>query len=702
METMRTSLHAKSLTERLKRIRKSGSICVCSLLAFAAILIAQPQQSPLPELAADVPKDAVMRTVLLDKTATGQDAVWRSADGTIHEFFQFNDRGRGPKIYTNYRVDGNSLVVSEESKGVDYMKTPVAEKFSLVSGVAAWKNQSEDEKQANAQGRFYIDINGGPESQAILARALLNAKNGSIPVLPAGEATIRNLQTIAVESNGQKRTATLFAIEGLGYTPGYIWLDEDRQFLAGVGGWGGVVRQGFETVVPKLREAQRVLEIARAGDLARSLTHRPANDIVIADVTLFDSENSRLLPHQRVTVRGERIVSVEAEAGQTSSQNSGVVDGKGKMLLPGLWDMHQHIAEETAFLDVASGITTVRDLGSPIDELTKLRRQIDGGTQIGPRIIPAGFIDGPGPFEGPIKVLAATPEEAIARVDHYADLGYVQIKIYSSVKPELVPIIAAEAHKRGLRVSGHVPAGMIAEQFVRDGADEIQHMNFIFLNFMPDVTETRTPARLTEPGKRGGDLDLNSQPVNDFIAFLKEHHTVVDPTMATWEDTYLDRPGQIAKSDAAMFDRLPVQVQRSSKTGGGALGVADSATDLQYRASYANMVRMVKKLHDSGIQIVAGTDMGSGYALDRELEIYNKAGIPATEVLRIATLEAAKVMHCDQNFGSITPGKYADMILVSGDPTARISDIRSVDLVMKNGSLYRPAELYQAFGIGAK
>jgi imidazolonepropionase-like amidohydrolase len=455
-------------------------------------------------------------------------------------------------------------------------------------------------------------------------------------------------------------------------------------------------------VVPKLREAQRVSEIATAGDLAKSLTHRSANDIIIADVTLFDSENSRLLPHQRVTAHGERIVSVEMEAGQTSSQNSEVIDGKGKMLLPGLWDMHQHIADETAFLDVASGITTVRDLGNPIDELTKLRRQIEGGTQIGPRIIRAGFIDGPGPFEGPIKVLAASPEEAIARVDQYADLGYVQIKIYSSVKPELVPIIAAEAHKRGLRVSGHVPAGLIAEQFVRDGADEIQHMNFIFLNFMPDVKETRTPARFTEPGKRGGDLDLNSQPVNDFIAFLKEHHTVVDPTMATWEDTYLDRPGQIAKSDAAMFDRLPVQVQRSSKTGGGALGVADPATDRQYRASYANMVRMVKKLHDSGIQIVAGTDMGSGYALDRELEIYNEAGIPAIEVLRIATLEAAKVMHCDQNFGSITPGKYADMILVSGDPTARISDIRSVDLVIKDGSLYRPAELYQAFGIAAK
>jgi imidazolonepropionase-like amidohydrolase len=406
-----------------------------------------------------------------------------------------------------------------------------------------------------------------------------------------------------------------------------------------------------------------------------------------------------LRPHQRITVRGDRIGSVEDEHGQTISAGAEVIDGKGKTLLPGLWDMHQHLFDDTALLDVASGITTARDLGNSIDELTKLRQKIDAGTQIGPRVVPAGFIDGPGPFEGPIKVLAATPEEAIARVDHYADLGYVQIKIYSSVKPELVPIIAAEAHKRGLRVSGHVPAGMIAEQFVRDGADEIQHMNFIFLNFMPEVKETRTPARFIEPGKRGGDLDLNSQAVNDFITFLKEHHTVIDPTMATWEDTYLDRPGQVAIADAAMFDRLPVQVQRSTKTGGNALDASDAATDQKYRACYANMVRMLKKMHDSGIQVVAGTDMGSGYALDRELEIYAEAGIPASEVLRMATLEAAHVMHKDQDFGSITAGKYADMVLVNGDPTTRMSDIRHVALVIKNGLLYRPAELDRAFGI---
>src|SRR5260370_10553963 len=159
-------------------------------------------------------------------------------------------------------------------------------------------------------------------------------------------------------------------------------------------------------------------------------------------------------------------------------------------------------------------------------------------------------MDGHGASEGPAKILAGTPEEARQGVDHYADLGYVQIKIYSSVKPELVPVIIEEAHKRGLRVSGHVPANMTAEQFIRDGADEIQHMNFIFLNFMPDVKETRTPARFIKPGKRGADLDLHSQQVNDFIALLKQHHTVVDPSMVDWESTYLSRPRNVPKRRA--------------------------------------------------------------------------------------------------------------------------------------------------------
>src|SRR5260370_527030 len=287
-------------------------------------------------------------------------------------------------------------------------------------------------------------------------------------------------------------------------------------------------------------------------------------------------------PHPR-GLRAAGSGVVQAEGGEGKAGGGGVMEGRGKMLLPGLWDMHAHLFPLNAYLDIAAGVTTARDLGNPIDLLTPLRTHIAEGTQIGPRVIAAGFIDGPGPFEGPIKVLAATPEEARERVDHYAGLCYVQIKIYSSVKPELVPVIIAEAHKRGLRVSGHVPAGMIAEQFIAAGAGEVQHMNFVFLNFMPDVKETRTPARFIEPGERGADLGPDSPRVNTLIAFVLDRPTVVEPTMGVWEATYTDRPGTVPKIEAAMFDRLPVQVQRGILAGGPALPVPDGAADQQER-----------------------------------------------------------------------------------------------------------------------
>lgn len=673
--------------------------CLLVFLAiFTFVLQAQQGESPMPALPPDIPKNARMWLQLSDKKPTGQDAVWTTPDGTVYEFYQFNDRGRGPKTYSTYRLDSRGIVTFEETKGVDYMKNPVNETFMMKDGAARWKNQAEEGDRDNASGRYFVDLDGGPASFFLLVQALL--KNGDkLRLLPGGEAKLRKLKTVPVEAGGKKVTVSLYAVDGLSFTPAYVWLDDQHNYFASVYGWSGLVREGYESAVGDLYKVQEQVQSARAAELAKQLTHRPAGDLVITNVTLFDSVNAKTVPSQRVTVRGERIASVEGESGQPTAAKAQVIDGAGKMLLPGLWDMHQHFFPDLAMFDIMSGITTARDLANSIDELAKLKKHIEQGELIGPRIILAGFIDGPGPFEGPVKVLAATPEEALERVDHYADLGYLQVKIYSSVKPELVPIIADEAHKRGLRVSGHVPSGMIAEQFVRDGADEIQHMNFVMLNFMPDVTETRTPARFTEPGKRAAGLDLNSPQVNQFVSFLREHHTVIDPTMAIWEATYTDRPGKIPVIDAYIFDRLPLQIQRSLKTAGQALPVPDAATDQLYRSSYGKFVGMLKKLYDNSIQIVAGTDQGSGYALHRELEIYNQSGIPAPQVLRMATLTAAQVMKRDNELGSIAPGKLADMILVNGDPTTNISDIRKIDSVIKGGVVMYPKELYSAIGI---
>jgi Amidohydrolase family len=359
--------------------------------------------------------------------------------------------------------------------------------------------------------------------------------------------------------------------------------------------------------------------------------------------------------------------------------------------------MHAHAQPLDGFLNIASGVTSVRDMGNDIEELKHLQTQWDSGVAIGPRVWKAGFIDGRGPFQAPTGLYADTLEEAQAAVNRYADLGYVQIKVYSSLKPELVPGIVKTAHGRGLRVSGHIPNGMIASQFVEDGADELQHINFIFLNFLASqVKDTRTPERFTAVGANAAKLDLQSKEVNDFIELLQKHHTTVDVTLATFEGMFTGRPGKVSPDFAPVLNRLPAQVQRGAYTGG--LPVTDK-TDQLYKDSYGAMLRMTWRMYDAGIPILAGTDGTAGLTLHRELELEVRAGIPPPKALQIATFNAARLLKQQDELGSIAPGKRADFVLVEGDPTERISDIRRCRLVMKNGVLYTSAEVYSAVGI---
>jgi imidazolonepropionase-like amidohydrolase len=271
--------------------------------------------------------------------------------------------------------------------------------------------------------------------------------------------------------------------------------------------------------------------------------------------------------------------------------------------------------------------------------------------------------------------------------------------MYSSIKPELVPVIIAEAHRRGMRVSGHIPAGMTAAECVKLGFDEIQHANFLALNFMPDVKETRTPARFTEPARRAADLRVDSPEVQAFISLLKERHVSIDPTLNVFESMFTDRPGEVPAAHASVFARLPSQVRRGMLTGG--LPVPEGM-DERYRQSFATLVKLVGAMHRAGIPVEAGTDALAGFSLLRELELHVQAGIPAPEVLRAATLTAARIMKHDRDLGSITPGKLADLAIVEGDPLKQIGDLRRVELVVKNGVIYRSAELYQALGIAPR
>jgi hypothetical protein len=456
-------------------------------------------------------------------------------------------------------------------------------------------------------------------------------------------------------------------------------------------------KEGWEETNDQLYALDRQAEDERLARLSRELATHPRHPVAIEHVRLFDSEQAATREDQTVVVEGERITQAGPSSAINVPKDAEIIDGTGKTLLPGLFDMHAHAQAGDGILNIASGVTTVRDMGNDIDELKHLQDRWENGSAIGPRVWKAGFIDGHGPFQAPTGLYADTAEEAQAAVTRYADLGYVQIKLYSSLNPDFVPGIAKAAHARGLRVSGHVPNGITASQFVEDGADEVQHINFIFLNFLADkVKDTRTPERFSAVGDYAAKLDLQSKEVNDFIALLQQHHTTVDVTLATFEGMFTGRPGQASPDFAPILKRLPAQVQRGAFAGG--LPVTEEKDQL-YKDSYQAMLRMTKRMYDAGIPILAGTDAIAGIMLHRELELEVEAGIPPAKALQIATFNAARLLKQDKDLGSIVSGKRADLVLVEGNPAENISDVRRCRLVMKNGVEYKSADLYSSVGI---
>ena len=631
-------------------------------------------------------------TMNLGANHAGGMTVTEDAGATVVDF-EFNDRGRGPKSHAVYKLAKDGLPVDVTITGNDYLKSPVSERFTMKDGVATWKNDAES-GTAKTRG-FYISMNGATEEEAMLARALLKAPGKTLPLLPAGQASIRKLTDANVTVEGKKRHVIAYAITGLGFTPDPIWLDDDSQLFASASSWAQIVADPWMPVADQLIKTEQKARDAEVAQIAKRLTHTPKNGtLVVTNARLFDPATLKVTPNTTIVVRGNRIDAVGTDVAAPSDATT--IDAAGKTVIPGLWDMHVHLGGGDGLLHIANGVTTVRDLANDIDFLRGLRKNFDDGSDVGPHVLMAGFIDGPGPYAGPTKVLVSTPEEAVKWVDKYKSLGYEQIKIYSSVKPELVPVIAKRAHELGLRVSGHVPAFMRAEDAIRDGYDEIQHANFLMLQFWPDVKDTRTPARFTAVAERGAALDFTSPEARAFFDLMKQHHTVSDPTVSVFEEMFVARKGEVSPVYAAIADRLPPQNRRGALTGG--LPVPEGKDQL-YRDAFKKMLAPVGVMYREGITIVAGTDDLPGFTLHRELENYVRAGISPAEVLRIATLGAATVMHHEKETGSGTPGKIADFDIVDGDPTTNISDVRKVRTIVKGGRVFEAAEVDRELGV---
>jgi cytosine/adenosine deaminase-related metal-dependent hydrolase len=653
------------------------------LIAFAIALSGVVQA-----LAAESRTDKIF----IQGNPAGTQTVLIEPGGVVRVEYSYNDRGRGDNIVATWKLDAAGVPLEYDGRGNDYMKAPVEERFEIKNGKASWKNRSEQGEQAVSGEAFYLPMTSPPEFLAVLARALLKAPNHKLPLLPAGEASI--------EAGGKVKTAkgelTEYRIVGLGFSPTSIWLDAAGAAWS-VSGWFSVAPGGSEAVIPELRTAQEKTDAAWSKNIATALARRPAAGLVIRNARLFDPRDLSVTAGTSVIVSGDRIVRVGPDAEVKPPANSEVIDAHGGFLMPGLWDNHQHFSDVDGALDLANGVTSARDMANDLDSFPQRVARFDDGSELGPRVLKAGIIDGKGELAGPTTMRVDTVEEAIKDVDWYADHGYAQIKIYSSVKPELVPIMADRAHARGLRVSGHVPAFMSARQFVENGADEIQHINFIELNFLfPEVKETRNRDRFIKVAERAREFTPDKPEVREFISFLRQHHTVLDPTMVAFEGLFCGDPTAITPGLEEIIPRFPPQIRRAMRS--GALE-APKEKESAYREAFPAMLRLLKALHDGGVTIIPGTDALAGYMLHHELELYVRAGIPAPEVLRMATLTPALVMGANKDRGVIAAGKLADLILIDGDPTKDMRDLGKITHVIKGGNIYDPAGIEKALGI---
>ena len=666
---------------------------VASLGALTSLVAAAPRVA-----LATIGGGVIAYDFVSSKTVRGSQITSVLPDGTIDVRYAYMDRGHGPDLHSRISVGSDGFITSLQTTGVNYSKHSVDETFVDTPSGVHWKNAIENE-QHSSERRLYVSFAGTPEESAIVVRAILQAQK-ALPLWPAGEASAVARETLTLHNGTQRRSVTMFEVSGFSFVPDYVWLDAKDHSLFMLGSeWGAVIVRGWKDALPQLFAAQHDRDTKRGREEARAFAQTSPAALAVSDVALFDPATATLLPGRTVLMQGDHVVAL-GDASLTVPSDARRIDGAGKTLMPGMWDMHQHFDASFGMRVLAQGVTTIRDPGNTPGVIDSWQQQFNSGELLGPRIIIAGLIDGKGPYTLPTGQSVDNEQETLECVRDWKRRGAVQIKMYSSLKTELVPVIAKEAHAQGMRVSGHIPSGMYADEAIAAGYDEIQHVNFLFLNCMRDVKDTRGLARLTEPLERAGTIDLNGPQMTALLDLMKSRDIVSDPTLTIFYDAAFAEPGNAASSGYAdILDWLPPQIRRELLAPGFMPPGSDKAA---YHASALAMQRLVKLLHDTGIRVVAGTDdVNPGFDLIRELELYSRAGIPNAEVLQIATLHGPAVMKMTDRFGSLEPGKVADAILIHGDPVTDITALRRVGTTIKGGVPYDARALYAAQGVRA-
>lgn len=660
-------------------------------LLLLAVLLAAP---PTPSLAATREQLSIVANGEIVGTLTAE-----TDENRIVVDYRVDNNGRGPKHREDIRLGADNIPLAWSVEGSSLMGGTVAERFNWEKGQAVWVSQADSGQKAAARAPLYIVNDDSPYALWIYTRAALGQPDRSLDVLPTGRIKVEPLAPLSIGQGTAATDVTPYRITGIQLDPSYIVVDRKGALFAafGASGDGVTVRAGHEKDIPAIEALETRLETDRAIELQRRLAHRFEGPVRISNVRLFDPASGKLSAISSVVVMRDRITQVIAGDAEPVSADETVIDGEGGTLYPGLHDMHSHATLPSGLLYLAAGVTATRDMGNDNAMLQALIDRAEAGEIAWPRITPAGFIEGRSDYSARNGFIADTLAGALADVRWYAGRGYHEIKIYNSMNPDWVRPIATEAHRLGLKVTGHVPAFDTPDRVIEDGYDAIAHVNQLMLGWILEPGEdSRTPLRLTAMA-RAGRLDLSSAPVRRTIELMKSHDVALDPTAVILEQLMLSRAGQVPPGQEDFLAHMPPGFQRYRKRSYVTLG--DEAADDAYRTGFAKAIETIGLLHREGIRLLPGTDDATGFALLRELELYVRAGLTPSQALRSATLDAADYLGHGDRLGTIARGKLADFVLVPGDPTKDISAIRRPRLVARGGFFYFPTEIYSALGI---
>jgi hypothetical protein len=477
-------------------------------------------------------------------------------------------------------------------------------------------------------------------------------------------------------------------------------MDDSGKFFGAIGALSWI-RSGFEAQESKLQKIQDEALAKRSPAIVKALLKTPSGPVAFTHVRAFLA-GDHFAENQTIVVDRGVVTQAGAAAQVSVPADAQIIDGNGETLVPGLWDSHMHFQDDASGPALLSlGVTSVRDPGNN-NALTLARAaRRERGELLSPRVYPSVLIDGKGPNTAQAASVANSQDEALAIARKAKSDGFIAVKLYGTLNPDWVRATAAEAHRLGLHVHGHLPAGMRPNQAIDDGYDEITHIYFVMMQAMPDdvVAESNGMARFLGPGRYAKNVRLDAEPMKSLIAKMAQRKITVDPTLVVAESLYVPENGDLSPAYSPFVGTLPPAVERSFRQGGFVM--PPGVTRADFRASFAKLSELVGALHKAGVPIVAGTD-GSGMELVRELELYVAAGFTPAEALASATIETAHLVGADARTGSIAVGKAADLVLVDGDPSKHIGDLRHTRIVMMDGKLMDANALRAAGGFAGK